>query len=141
MAGRGGKDLTTLLQEKITEIWEGRIFFLLLMGRGNLSLFIHQISKYHLTPKNRRALFKSEYRQSSQASKCSHKEGQLVQAGKDALRRLKCFRVLTPANVKKATDYGQSWGPCREREKLRIVQEPRRMRFLAIHFNIAPLEQ
>ena len=31
--------------------------------------------------------------------------------GKDALRRLKCFRVLTQANVKKATDYGQSWGP------------------------------
>lgn len=141
MAGRGGKDLTSLLQEKITEIWEGRILFLFLMGRGNLSLFIHQISKYHLTPKNRRVLFKSEYRQSSQASKRSHKEGQLVQAGKGCIKKAEMLQSPYTSQREKGNWLWTKMGAKRgKRKKLRIVQEPGRMKFLAIRFNIAPLQ-
>lgn len=121
----------------------GRSFSLpLLMKRGNVSLLICQISKYHLTPKNTREFFKFKKRYVDTHLEHQNRAAKKGRLEKDVLRKLECFRVLMPTNMKEATDRGEDWGVGRwerrgsqKRRRLRLFQEPRRMRFPAIFFS------
>lgn len=83
-ASSGSKALTFLLPNENTGMWEGRHFFLLLIG----SLFICQISKYHFTPKSTRECFK--FKSHSVDNYLKHqnravKQGSWFRLGKDVL--------------------------------------------------------